>query len=119
MPKNDPKTRNRVCCPNSQLIKKFNDYVSLPRNAKRNSGVKFPVGFESEFILLKNTNPIEPIKIHGSSTSIAQDFSSGTIEAQLLEEIAHALALADIELHHHYSEVASRQYEIVTGPLPP
>ena len=89
----------------------------LHRNAKRNSGVEFLVGFESEFILLKNTNPIEAINDHG--WSIAQAFASGTTGAQVLDEIADALVLADIELQQYHSEAAPGQYEIVTGPLPP
>ena len=89
----------------------------LHRNAKINSGVEFLVGFESEFILLKNTNPIEAINDHG--WSIAQAFASGTTGAQVLDEIADALVLADIELQQYHSEAAPGQYEIVTGPLPP
>ena len=61
----------------------------LHRNTKRNSGVEFLVGFESEFVLLKNTNPIEAIDDHG--WSIAQAFASGTTGAQVLDEIADAL----------------------------
>ena len=95
---------------------KINNEVSLHRNAK-NSGVEFLVGFESEFILLKNTNPIEAINDHG--WSIAQAFASGTTGAQVLDEIADALVLADIELQQYHSEAAPGQYEIVTGPLPP
>jgi hypothetical protein len=91
--------------------------MSLCRNAKRNSGIEFLVGFETEFILLKNTNPIEAINDHG--WSIAQAFASGTTGAQVLEEIADALALAGVELQQYHSEAAPGQYEIVTGPLPP
>ena len=75
------------------------------------------MGFETEFILLKNTNPIEAVNRHGWSNSAA--LASGTTEAQVLEEIADALRIADIELQMYHSEVAPGQYEIVTGPLPP
>ena len=37
----------------------------------------------------------------------------------MLDEIADALVLADIELQQYHSEAAPGQYEIVTGPLPP
>ena len=107
-------------CPNSQPISnamKVNNDVSLCRNAKRNSKVEFLVGFESEFILLKNTNPIEAINDHG--WSIAQAFASGTTGAQVLDEISGALTMADIEVQQYHSEAAPGQYEIVTGPLPP
>jgi hypothetical protein len=75
------------------------------------------VGFETEFILLKNMDLIQAINDHG--WCIAQAFASGTTGAQVLDEIADALAVADIELQQYHSEAAPGQYEIVTGPLPP
>ena len=75
-----------VCYPNSQLISvatKFIDDVSLPKNS------------------------IEAIDNHGWFISHA--IASGSAGAKVIEEIAHALALADIELQQYssYSEVAS------------
>ena len=49
----------------------------------------------------QNTNPIEAINNHG--WSILQAFASGTTGAQVLEEIADALALANIELQQYHS----------------
>lgn len=94
-----------------------NDLFLLCRNAKEKSGVEFLVGFETEFILLKNANPVEPVNRHG--WSIAQAFASGTTEAQVLEEIADALVAANVELQQYHAEAAPGQYEIATGPLPP
>ena len=91
--------------------------VPLCRNAKNISGVEFLVGFETEFLLLKNTNPVELVNSHGYCDSSAS--ASGTIEAQVLEEIADALGMADIELQMYHSEVGPGQYEFVTGPLLP
>ena len=68
----------------------------LCRNAKNISGVEFLVGFETEFILLKNTNPIEVVNHHEWCEASAS--ASGTIESQVLEEIADALRMADVEL---------------------
>ena len=75
------------------------------------------MGFETEFILLKNANPVEAVNHHGWSNVAA--LASGTTEAQVLEEIADALAMADVELQMYHAEAAPGQYEIVTGPLPP
>ncbi|KAG0694778.1 hypothetical protein DFH29DRAFT_301610 [Suillus ampliporus] len=77
----------------------------------------FLVGFESEFILLKSTNPIEAVNPHGWNN--AQALASGTKETEAMEEIAHALTDSGIELMMYHSEAAPGQYEIVTGPLPP
>lgn len=90
--------------------------ICLYARSQKNSGVEFLVGFESESILLNNTNPFEAINDHGWST--AQAFKSVTTGTQVFEEIAHTLALADIELQQYHSEVASRQHQIVTSPLP-
>ena len=75
------------------------------------------MGFETEFILLKNTNPIEVVNHYGWCEASAS--ASGTIESQVLDEIADALQMAGVELQMYHSEGASGQYEIVTGPLLP
>ncbi|KAH7882852.1 hypothetical protein F5I97DRAFT_1977292 [Phlebopus sp. FC_14] len=85
--------------------------------AKVNLDAQFLVGFETEFILLKSTNPIVAANNYGWSNSPA--LLTGTVEAQVLEEIAGALAEAGIELQMYHSEAAPGQYEVVTGPLPP
>ncbi|KAF8799777.1 hypothetical protein BYT27DRAFT_7201038 [Phlegmacium glaucopus] len=86
-------------------------------NAKQISGVEFLIGFETEFILLKSTNPIEAVNPHGWSNSPA--LASGTKEADVLEEIARAIRASRIELQMYHAEAAPGQYEVVTGPLPP
>ena len=116
MPKNDPKTRDRVCVLTLIPVLWANN-DPLCRNAKNISGVEFLVGFETEFILLKNTNPIEVVNHYGCCEASAS--ASGTIESQVLEEIADALRIADVELQMYHSEAAPGQYEIVTGPLLP
>ncbi|KAG1733151.1 hypothetical protein EDB19DRAFT_1639816 [Suillus lakei] len=77
----------------------------------------FLVGFESEFILLKSTNPIEAVNAHGWNS--ARALPSGTKETEVIEEIARGLINSGIELMMYHSEAAPGQYEIVTGPLPP
>ncbi|KAJ8582528.1 glutamine synthetase/guanido kinase, partial [Rhizopogon salebrosus TDB-379] len=77
----------------------------------------FLVGVESEFILLKNTNPVEPVNVHGYSNS--QALASGTKETEIMEDIAQGLVKSGIELMMYHSEAAPGQYEVVTGPLPP
>ncbi|KAF8841116.1 glutamine synthetase/guanido kinase [Paxillus ammoniavirescens] len=74
-------------------------------------------GIETEFILLKSTNPIVAVNNHGWSNSPA--LATGTTEAKVLEEIADALLDAGIELQMYHSEAAPGQYEVITGPLSP
>jgi glutamine synthetase len=116
MPKNDFKMRNRARIPAFQLTSN-NDVPLPPRNAIKKAGVEFLVGFETEFILLKNAKSVEPVNRY--AWSIERAFASGTIEAQVLEEIADALVVAGVELQQYHAEAAPGQYEIVTGPLPP
>ena len=73
------------------------------------------MGFDSDFIPFKNTDSIETINDHGSS--ITQAFESGTISAQVLEGFLCFGIERYIELQQYHSEVASWQYEIVTGPF--
>ncbi|KAI9444211.1 glutamine synthetase/guanido kinase [Lactarius indigo] len=80
-------------------------------------GVEFLVGFETEFILLKTTQPIEAVNDATWSASCA--FPPGSDAAKCLEEIADALRTGEIELLMYHSEAAPGQYEVVTGPLPP
>ncbi|KAF8271243.1 glutamine synthetase/guanido kinase [Lactarius quietus] len=80
-------------------------------------GVEFLVGLETEFILLKSTNPIEAVNDAPWSASYA--LPSGSNEAKCLEEIADALQTGEIDLLMYHSEGAPGQYEVVTGPLTP
>ncbi|KAH8998170.1 glutamine synthetase/guanido kinase [Lactarius akahatsu] len=80
-------------------------------------GVEFLVGFETEFVLLKTTQPIRAVNDATWSASCA--FSPGSDAAECLEEIADALRTGEIELVMYHSKAAPGQYEVVTGPLPP
>jgi len=86
------------------------------RKAKQSLGVDFLVGFETEFVLLKNTFPIEAVNPHGwcNASALPPD-SIGNI----LEEIVTSLLQSGIEVQMYHSEAAPGQYEVVTGPLPP
>ncbi|KZP10907.1 glutamine synthetase/guanido kinase [Athelia psychrophila] len=108
-PDNQP-TVSTDLCPRTNLQRIADD-------ARDRAGVEFLVGFESEFILLKSNNTLEAVNTHGYG--IKRALISGSIEAQVMEEIAHALNVASIELQMYHSETASGQYEFVTGPLPP
>jgi glutamine synthetase len=79
--------------------------------------VEFLIGFETEFILLKNTYPIDAINPHGWCN--AAGFPSGSVESQVLREIARCLKASGVELQMFHSEAAPGQYEVITGPLPP
>ncbi|KAI0318088.1 glutamine synthetase/guanido kinase [Amylostereum chailletii] len=96
-------------CPRSQLKKVVED--------ARAAGVEFLVGIETEFILLKSTDPIEGVNEYPWSTTAA--IPSGSDVAKCLEEIADALQTSGIEVLMYHAEAAPGQYEFVTGPLPP
>jgi glutamine synthetase len=97
-------------CPRT-ILKKIVD------RAEQESQTKFLVGFESEFILLKSSRPIEAVGTHAFSTS--ESLRSGDVATKVMNEIAKAVQLSGIELQLYHGEAAPGQYEIVTGPLPP
>lgn len=70
-------------------------------------GVEFLVGFETEFILLKSTHPIEAVNDAPWSASCA--LPSGSTETKCLEEIADALQIGEIDLLMYHSEGAPGQ----------
>jgi glutamine synthetase len=79
-------------------------------------GVEFLVGFETEFILLKSTNPIEAVNDAPWSASCA--LPSGSDEAKCLEEIADALQTGEIDLLMYHSEGAPgqvREFPVIIG----
>ncbi|KAJ7106496.1 hypothetical protein C8R43DRAFT_1140527 [Mycena crocata] len=78
---------------------------------------QFLVGFESEFILLKGTDPVEPGNIHDWSSSVG--LLAGSTESIILQEIADAITAAGISLEMFHPEAAPGQYEVVTGPMGP
>jgi glutamine synthetase len=81
--------------------------IKCQRDARENAGVEFLVGFETEFVLLKSTSPIDPVNIHGWSNSPA--IPSGSVEAKVLHEIAEAVIQSGIELQMYHSEAALGQ----------
>ncbi|KAK0467993.1 uncharacterized protein EV420DRAFT_1502262 [Desarmillaria tabescens] len=85
--------------------------------AREEAGVEFLVGFETEFILLKSTNPIEAVSYHDYSAS--NGLPTGSVESRVLREISDFLIKAGIEVTLYHPEGAPGQYEIVTGPLLP
>ncbi|KAH9477666.1 Protein fluG [Psilocybe cubensis] len=87
--------------------------------AEQRCNTQFLIGFETEFILLKKTSPIEAGNSHG--WCVASALPTGSAEAQILEEIVDALQArgSDVEVQMYHAEAAPGQYEVVTGPLPP
>ncbi|TFY82140.1 hypothetical protein EWM64_g1875 [Hericium alpestre] len=96
-------------CPRGLLKKTVDDARSV--------GVEFLVGIETEFILLKSTDPIEAVNDEAWSVSAA--LTTGSVEATVLEEIADSLKKSSVELLMYHAEAAPGQYEIVTGPMQP
>ena len=70
-------------------------------------GLEFLVGFENEFILLKSTNPLEPVGTHLYSAPSAT--YPGRVETKVLEEIAEGIVADDIELQGYHAEGAAGQ----------
>lgn len=91
--------------------------VDVYSNAKKQSGLEFLVGFESEFVLLKSTSPLVPVNNHGYSMNRA--LAVGAVETIVLEEIVDSLIESGVEVQMYHSETAPGQFEIVTGPLSP
>jgi glutamine synthetase len=75
------------------------------------------VGFETEFILLRSTNPIEPVGYHDYAAS--SSIYTGSVSSKALTEIASCLKLGGVELQLYHAEAAPGQFEIVTEPLSP
>jgi glutamine synthetase len=82
-------------------------YLSHSSRKARNIHVDFLVGFESEFILLKSTNPVQASNIH--SWSATNGIPSGSAEAVALKEIADSIQASGIELQMYHPEAAPGQ----------
>ncbi|KAJ7510416.1 hypothetical protein B0H11DRAFT_2216215 [Mycena galericulata] len=83
----------------------------------KSDGTEFLVGFETEFILLKSTDPVEAVNIHDWSSSAG--LLAGSTESIVLQEIADAITASGIPLEMYHPEAAPGQYEVVTSPLKP
>ncbi|SJL03811.1 uncharacterized protein ARMOST_07168 [Armillaria ostoyae] len=81
------------------------------------AGVEFLVGFETEFILLKSTNPVEAANYHAWTAS--NGLPSGAVESRVMRDIVESLLKSGIEVTMYHPEAAPGQYEVVTGPLLP
>ena len=81
-------------------------------------GYSFLVGVETEFMLLKSTEPeIVPVDYHDWSRSNAT--LAGSVGSKVLEEIADSLQTAGLELEMYHAEAGPGQYEVVIGPMEP
>jgi glutamine synthetase len=85
--------------------------------AKSVYSTEFLVGFESEFILLKSTDPVVPSNVH--QWSATSGLLAGSLEAKVMHDISEALKASGIPLQMVHAEAAPGQYEVVTGPLTP
>ena len=79
----------------------------MSRYAAEELGIQFLVGFESEFNLLKSTQPLVPVNDYQWCTALA--LTTGSVEAQVLEEIADAIQDDGIELQMYHAEAAPGQ----------
>jgi len=69
--------------------------------------VEFLVGVETEFILLKSTDPI--VAVNEAPWSASRALLSGSAAEKCLEDIANALQHGGIELLMYHSEAAPGQ----------
>ncbi|KAH9918703.1 glutamine synthetase/guanido kinase [Epithele typhae] len=97
-------------CPRT-LLKRIVDDAEM-------AGIRYLVGVESEFILLKQTRPA-PVFAAIGDWSCSSKTRTGSAEAAILERIATCLLDAGVELQMYHAEAAPGQFEVVTGPLPP
>ncbi|ESK91609.1 glutamine synthetase guanido kinase [Moniliophthora roreri MCA 2997] len=97
-------------CPRMALKRVVDD-------AKNRAKIEFLVGFETEFILLKSTDPIVPVNIH--SWTAGEALRTGSVEARVMREIVDSLQNSGVEIDMYHAEAAPGQYEIVASPLPP
>jgi hypothetical protein len=81
--------------------------ILFDREAKTACDVDYLVGFETEFILLKSTSPIEPISIHAWSS--ARALRSGSTSTTAVDEMVHAIELSGIEVQIYHGEAAPGQ----------
>jgi glutamine synthetase len=85
----------------------FSIQVEWFSSKSKRADVDFLVGFESEFILLKSTKPVEACNYH--SWSATNGFLSGSTEALVLKEIADSIQASGIELQMYHPEAAPGQ----------
>lgn len=79
----------------------------MSRSARDLAQVEFLVGFETEFVLLKSTDPVQPASHHFGSGSNA--LRSGTVVSHVLRDIADSLEKAGISLTMYHAEGAPGQ----------
>jgi len=98
-------------CPRTALAK-------VVETAKKELGISFLVGFETEFMFLKSKSPIESLDVPSGWSSVRALTSNSMVE-MVLQEIGDAIQQAGIEVQMIHSEGGRGQFEIVSGPLPP
>jgi glutamine synthetase len=86
--------------------------------ARKEFGINFLVGVESEFVLLKGHNnhkPYQPDAVDNTTYSTSTAFRNPSI-VSTIEEILEALQNQNIEVEQCHPESCPGQFEIVTGP---
>lgn len=89
------------------LCQSFLLILLFDREAKTTCDVDFLVGFETEFILLKSTDPIEPVSIH--SWTSADALRSGSTSLIVVADMVNAIELSGIEVQIYHAEAAPGQ----------
>jgi glutamine synthetase len=87
-------------------------------SARKEIGINFLVGFESEFLLLKGHNnhkPYQPDAVDNTVYCASAAFQNNST-VSTIEQILEALQSQNIEVEQVHSESAPGQFEVVTGP---
>lgn len=97
-------------CPRVQLRR-------VEELARDKAGVEYLIGFESEFVLLKETSPAPvPVGNAGLDYAISGRLPPGSPEAKVLQEIVDALEAAGIEVQKYHAEAAPGQVSVQLVP---
>ena len=83
------------------------DSFILHARKAADADIRFLVGFESEVILLKSTNPVTAVNTHDWSHT--NGLPAGSVESLVVKEIANGIQESDIELQMYHAEAAPGQ----------
>ncbi|CAB4435922.1 unnamed protein product [Rhizophagus irregularis] len=86
--------------------------------ARKEFGIYFLAGIESEFVLLKNHNnhkPYQPDAVDNTLYSSSASFQNRST-LSTIDEMVEALQNQNIEVEQFHSESSPGQFEIITGP---
>src|SRR5581483_29056 len=85
-------------------------------SARKEFGINFLVGIESEFLLLKGHNDLKPYDAVDNTVFCDSAAFRNPSTISTIEQILEALQNQNIEVEQFHPESAPGQFEIITGP---